>query len=231
MSRTGKNKGFRVQIGDENLNFKLKQFEDPIVLGRQIIGASGATPVDEHATIAILENGDFEDIRLDESYDLRARGVEKVLVFRTDRSFKFKINNRDLEWPRACVSGYVLKKIAELPAGHSLWLEVRGGQDREIADDDLISLDEAGVEKFFSLQPAQICIFVNSREKLVDPGTLSFIDLVKLAFPNAAHGQDTAYTVSFYKGPGDDPEGTLVKGEVTALKKGMVFNVSETDKS
>ena len=231
MSKSDKQKGFRVQIGDEGLNFKARRFHDPVVLGRQMIEATGAKPVDEHAVVAILNNGDFEDIRLDEPYNLSARGAEKVLVFRTDRSFKFKIDDRDLEWPRACISGFVLKKIAALPVGHTLWLEIRGGQDREIADHDLIRLDEPGVEKFFSLQAEQICIFINSRQKLVDPGTLSFSELVKLAFPGALPGPNTAYTVSFYKGPGDDPEGTLVKGESANLKKGMVFNVSETDKS
>ena len=154
-----------------------------------------------------------------------------MIVARSDRSFRLKIDDRDLEWPRACISGFTLKKIASLPAGMSLWLEVRGGQDREIADNDLVNLDLAGVEKFFSLQPEQICIFVNSREKLVNPGALSFMDLVKLAFPGATPGPNTAYTVSFYKGPGNDPEGTLVTGETTTLKKGMVFNVFETDKS
>ena len=90
-----------------------------------MIEATGAKPVDEHAVVAILNNGDFEDIRLDEPYDLSARGAEKVLVFRTDRSFKFKIDDRNLEWPRACISGFVLKKIAALPVGHTLWLEIR----------------------------------------------------------------------------------------------------------
>ena len=142
---------FRVLISDETLKFSPTVFDDPKVLGRQLIEAAGGHPVDEHAAIAILPNGDFEDIRLDESYDLRGRGAEKVLVVRTDRSFKFKIDDRDLEWPRACISGFVLKKLAKLVENYSLWQEVRGGQDRKIADTDIINLDEPGVERFISL--------------------------------------------------------------------------------
>lgn len=225
------NERYKVLIGGEDLGFKPHFFEDSKVLGREIIEMNESHPIDEHVAIAILANGDFEDLRLDEKYDLRDRGAERVIVVRSDRSFRLKIDDRDLEWPRPCISGFKLKKIADLPAGNTLWLEVCGGQDRQITDEDLINLDEAGVEKFFSLQVDQICIFVNSREKVVHPRALSFMDLVKLAFPASTPGPNTAYTVSFYKGPGDDPEGTLVKGEKTELKNGMVFNVSETDKS
>jgi hypothetical protein len=145
------NSGFKVLIGDENLNFRSEIFTDPCPLGRQFIERVGGHPVEEYATVAILQNGDFEDIRLDELYDLRGRGAEKVLVFRTDRSFKFKIDHRDLEWPHACISGFILKKIADLPKNYSLWQEVRGGHDRKIANTDLIRLDEPGVERFISL--------------------------------------------------------------------------------
>lgn len=226
-----KRKKFQVFIGDENLKFSKESFDDPILMGRQIIERFGGVPVDEFAVVALLKNGDFEDIRLDEAYDLRDRGIEKVLVFRTDRSFKFKIDDRDLEWPRACISGYLLKKIADLPAKYSLWLDIRGGQDRKILDADLINLDEPGVERFVSTPPKQICIIVNTREKQIEEGSITFTELVNLAFPNSLPTEMTAYTVSFYKGAGACPDGTLIEGETIELKKGMVFNVTETDKS
>ena len=231
MSISDKIKRYRLLIGDENLSFKKEVFEDPILTGRQIIERFGGVPVEEYAAVALQKNGDFEDISLDEPFDLRGRGIEKVLVFRTDRSFKFKIDDRDLEWPRACISGFILKKIADLPANFTLWLDVRGGQDRQILDTDLINLDEPGVERFVSVPPEQICIIINTRKKLVDQSTISFAELVKLAFPNSPPNENTAYTVSFYKGPGACPEGTLIEGETVELTKGMVFNVSETDKS
>ena len=151
MKSQGNDPRFRVLIADEDLNFKKHVFDDPKVLGRQLIEASGGHPVDEHVAIAILPNGDFEDIRLDESYDLRDRGAEKVLVARTDRSFKFKIDDADLEWPHACVSGFVLRKLAKLPANYNLWQEIPGQHDKKITDTDVINLANAGVERFVSL--------------------------------------------------------------------------------
>ena len=151
MKPNEKDDRFRVLIADENLDYKPHIFDDPKVLGRQIIEATGSHPVDEHVAIAILPNGDFEDLRLDESYDLRGRGAEKVLVARTDRSFKFKIDDADLEWPRACISGFVLRTLAKLPPNYNLWQEIPGHHDKKIADTDVINLADAGVERFVSL--------------------------------------------------------------------------------
>lgn len=151
MKSQGNDPRFPVFIANEGLNFKKHVFDDPKVLGRQLIEAADGHPVDEHVAIAILPNGDFEDIRLDESYDLRGRGAEKVLVARTDRVFKFKIDDKDLEWPRACISGFVLRKLADLPENYNLWQEIPGQQDRKIADSDVINLDAKGVERFISL--------------------------------------------------------------------------------
>jgi len=151
MKSQGNTPRFPVLIADEGLNFTKHVFDDPKVLGRQLIESAGGHPVDEHVAIAILPNGDFEDIRLDESYDLRGRGVEKVLVARSDRSFKFKIDDADLEWPQACISGFVLRKLAKLPANYNLWQEIPGQHDKKITDTDVINLADAGVERFVSL--------------------------------------------------------------------------------
>ena len=40
----------------------------------------------------MLQSGDFEDVRLDEPFDLRERGAERFIAFQTDRTFKFRLN-------------------------------------------------------------------------------------------------------------------------------------------
>lgn len=208
---------FRVLIGDEALNFTPTIFDDPKPLGRQFIERASDGPVDEYATVAVLENGDFEDIRLDEGYDLRGRGAEKVLVFRTDRSFKFKIDDRDLEWPRACISGFVLKKIAELPDNYNLWLEVRGGHDRKVLDAGLFNLDEPGVERFISLidettegreiLPSSDRAFLEDRNilfEVVTEGSTVGVILKSLALPEGKY--DHAETDVLILLPGGYPD-------------------------
>lgn len=89
---------FEILIGNAELEFRRISIPDPIVTGRQILEAAGARPVDEHLAIALLPDGALETLRQEELFDLRAKGAEKVLVFRTDRSFRFKIDDRESEW-------------------------------------------------------------------------------------------------------------------------------------
>lgn len=142
---------FQILIGDAELNYRQIEIPDPIVTGRQILEAAGARPVDEHLAIAVLEDGALETLRQEELFDLRAKGAEKVLVFKTDRSFRFKVDDRDREWGPAMISGRVLKTLAGVdPATHDVYQEIRGGEDLLIRNADLVDLSKSGVEKFFT---------------------------------------------------------------------------------
>ena len=56
--------------------------------------------------------------------------------------------------------------------------------------------------------------------------------IVRLAYPNAQlDNPDFEYKVTYTKGHGDNPEGILIKGKSVKAKEGMIFNVSETNKS
>jgi hypothetical protein len=80
-------------------------------------------------------------------------------------------------------------------------------------------------------QEKQVTIIVNGRPRPVDKGKLTFEDIVRLAFPNATFGPDVEYTVTFSKGPDAKKEGTLTAGQSIEVKEGMIFNVTETNKS
>lgn len=75
-----------------------------------------------------------------------------------------------------------------------------------------------------------ITIIVNGRPKQVTKDELSFDEIVVLADGLPA-GENVVYTITYRKGQGHKPEGSLVKGETVKVKDGMIFNVSATDKS
>lgn len=80
-------------------------------------------------------------------------------------------------------------------------------------------------------QSRQLTVVVNGREKIVAQRELSFRELVALAFDNPATTGNTIYTITYRRGEGNKPEGTLVEGESVKVKNGMIFNVTATDKS
>jgi hypothetical protein len=77
----------------------------------------------------------------------------------------------------------------------------------------------------------QTTIIVNAQPKVVTSKELTYEEVVKLAYPNPPTGENVLITVSFRRGAGNRPEGTLVAGESVKVKEGMVFNVRATDKS
>ena len=74
-------------------------------------------------------------------------------------------------------------------------------------------------------------LIVNGRPKVVEAKELTFVDLVRLAFDDAVFNDTTIYTVTYKRGHGEKPEGTLVNGDAVKLKEGMIFNFARTDKS
>lgn len=74
-------------------------------------------------------------------------------------------------------------------------------------------------------------IIVNGRPKEVTAKELSFAEIVHIAFDDAVFNDVTIYTITFKRGHGDKPEGTLVEGVSIKIKEGMLFNVARTDKS
>jgi hypothetical protein len=76
-----------------------------------------------------------------------------------------------------------------------------------------------------------ITIIVNGRPKEVTEKELSFAEIVALAFDNPPTGPNIVFTVTYRRGHGNKPEGTLVEGETVKVKDGMIFNVTATDKS
>ena len=56
-------------------------FHDPIVTGAQILQKAGLFPTDDHLLFQELNDGQLEEIRPDESVDLRNGGREQFITF------------------------------------------------------------------------------------------------------------------------------------------------------
>lgn len=77
----------------------------------------------------------------------------------------------------------------------------------------------------------ELTIVVNGREKPVTDKELTYAEVVALAFDNPPSGPNVVITITYRRGHGEKPEGMLSEGETVKIKKGMVFNVTATDKS
>jgi len=75
-----------------------------------------------------------------------------------------------------------------------------------------------------------VSIIVNGREREFAGNEISFEQVVALA-NLGSEGVNIVFTVTYKRGEGHKPEGSLVAGESVKVKQGMIFNVTRTDKS
>lgn len=143
---------YRVLFGNEALEFHPAVIDDPVPTGRQLLEAAGAHPLIDYEVFQVLKNGMLEQLRQDETTDLRTNGVEKFLVFRSDSSYRFVLDDREFEWGAKFITGSTLKKLAGVDlTTYGIWQEARGGsEDRAIGDAELVDLSNPGVERFFT---------------------------------------------------------------------------------
>lgn len=225
-------KAYRIRFAQGNLDFTDLAVADPVPLGRQILAAAGVEPERGFSLFAILGSGDFEDVRLDETFDLRGKGAERFVAFQTDRDFKFEVGSNELRWGKPLISGQILAALAEPGPDQAVFLEVSGGTDQLIEPDMLVDLNQPGIERFFVAPrpPVEIEIIVNTRPRLVVGPTVSFEQIVELAF-SGPHEPNVVFSMTFRKAASTPHAGELGAHGIVTIKKGTIFNVTRTVQS
>lgn len=128
-------------------------------------------------------------------------------------------------------TGAALYALGKVEAGLELFREVTGDrEDPEVLNGpEPVHMKED--EHFHSGKPKTYTIYVNGQAKTVLTKTMTYEQMVKLAFPSPVTGQNIIYTVGYEDGPHKNPSGSLMPGGKVRVKDGMIFDVTPTDKS
>ena len=74
------------------------------------------------------------------------------ITFESAASYRLVLDGERLEYGTPLVNGLKLKELAGVdPETYALWLEVRGGEDEPIANDQVVDLSQKGLERFFTV--------------------------------------------------------------------------------
>jgi len=76
-----------------------------------------------------------------------------------------------------------------------------------------------------------VTIIVNGRSRTTPKDDLSFSEIVALAFDNPPTGDNVEITITYTRGKGEKPAGSLTPGQTVKVKDGMIFNVTATNRS
>lgn len=231
--RTPRDHGpYGLLVGDGDLQFRPVVVADPVPTGEQILATAELRPTREHLLFQVLTNGTIREVRPEELVDLRVPGLEKFLAFHGDRIYRLTLDDRSVDWGGQRITGRVLKILAGVnPSDMDVVLLHPQGQNRVVGDDDRVDLSEPGVERFETVR-ISIEIFVNTAPHTVHQRVMDYWAIVRLEYPQADPCRELeSYTVTYAKGPKQNPSGTLIKGQSVHLKQGMEFDVFLTDRS
>jgi len=148
------------------------------------------------------------------------------------KPYKIFIDKVKYETSNTHMTGAELKKMAGLTADTDLFLINQGPNDILIGNDERVDLSRSGVEHFASrAKVKEFKIIVNGREKIWKEFSISFEQLMILAFDIYEDMPHIAYTSTYDKGPKENRNGVFVKGQNVLITNNMVFNATRTDKS
>ena len=126
-------------------------------------------------------------------------------------------------------TGAALYALADIGPHFELFREVEGSDEDDPIPRDGTPIALREDEHFYSQKEYRIV--VNAREAEVDKRRISYAEVVALAFNPVPVGPDIIFTITYRKGPHANPKGTLPEGESVLVKNGMIFVVTQTNRS
>ena len=81
------------------------------------------------------------------------------------------------------------------------------------------------------MKKKEITVIINGTPETVTEKELTFAEIVELAYGHPPEGGFIVYSITYERGDGNKPEGSIVEGDTLKLKGGMLINVTRTDKS
>lgn len=128
-------------------------------------------------------------------------------------------------------TGETLRRLLTIPEDAEIFRDLESPHDDPIEDDQSAKFCDGPVFITRKACDIEITIIVNGRQKTVRKRRLTFMEIVALAYNPVRTEPTIVYTVQYSNGPRPNREGDLVKGQCVKIRAGMVFLVTETDRS
>lgn len=195
------------------INKKLRQTDDPILLGRQILNLEGLDVI-SNIVFQLGPDHIMEHLRNDETTDLRVSGVEEFFTFETDRIFRFMLNGVDMQWGANKINVPTLLHLSgEDPDEFEIWQEQGSGPDKQISETEFINLGKQGVE-IFKTKKATVTVLYNHQPVEIKKGKYTTEQLNGIFNVPAGYILELVVEGEFIE---------LKPGRTIKIKKGMEF--------
>lgn len=201
---------------------------------REIFGGNDIPLDDNHLVYLVEKNGQMIKIDHDQLIKLSKEST-RLVATTEENSIHFRFDDQKFAFNSRYITGYEIARVVGIDiAKLEIWCAWRKGKEgTRIYPETIFDVLENELIGFFSQKPlaTEINIIVNGRPKKVKPGSICFEDLVQIAFGNSESPGQITYTVTYHRGSSVSRRGSLIEGDCVSVIEGMLFNVTQTDKS
>jgi hypothetical protein len=159
--------------------------------------------------------------------------VERGTRFFTDRPRTIFIDKVAYPVRSAVILETDLRALTNPPVGadRGVWKDIPDDVDDPLTPGEMVRVTDG--DRFFTkpLPRRDVHIVVNGRRRNVTDRTVTYEQVVTIAFPDGPAGENVTYSVVYSKAAAPKSEGTLAEGGQVIVKDGTRFNVTPTDKS
>lgn len=186
-------------------------------------------PLDTELYLSIVKPWKDELIENNTHVDLARPGLE---YFYVRKKLRLTIGGVAFTWYKQYINETDIRTLGKIDSEDDLYLKIAQPFEDELIElGTRVDLARPGREDFV-VKPKPIrSLIVNAQLKPWTQRTISFEQVVTLAFGSYSDDSQRAYTVTFSNGPKQKPKGIMVKGDVVEVKNETNFHVSATDKS
>lgn len=215
------------------INSKRFESSESKITGRELLSIANLTPVEDYELLYKINEKGFTPIQLDEIVDLKTAGIEGFRA-KPYKKLTIKIDDKEYEVDKCIMTPVEIMDVASINSDRYYLKEIRKGGVEVTYEDDLehkIAITKNSCFVSCEIEETIECVIVNSKPKVWSRDTISFEDVVILAYGKISTDPNVIYTVNYINGVPSKPEGSMLKGDVIPVKNKMIFNVTETNKS
>lgn len=215
------------------INNKRFESSESKITGRELLSIAQLSPAEDYELLYKINEKGFTPIQLEEIVDLKTAGIEGFKA-KPYKKLKIKVDDKQYEVEGCFMTPIEIMEVAEINPDRFYLKEIRKGNIEVSYKDDVehkIAVTKNSCFVSCEIEEVIKCVIVNSKPKDWSKITISFEEVVILAYGKMSTDPNVIYTVNYINGVPSKPEGSMLKGDVISVKNKMIFNVTETNKS
>lgn len=139
-----------IEVAGVDLEFRPVGLADSSPTAGQVLAAMGVHPQTDYVVLQWLPGMEVIEVHPETNIVVKGDVVPRLVVAKSDRTFRFFLNDHAIDWPADAVSEPVLRKLGSVPASDTVFHAREDEADHPIEAGETISLGDKGTEVFYS---------------------------------------------------------------------------------